>query len=885
MWVVYHASRFTDPKDIAEMLGNRIETVEPPIAPPLLTSNAKIYLFQGQISLLYFDILLALLITCVSVGLVLYCWYISTAPKTTNRTETKQHPEYAQPIEESQFGQSGNARKMPTPWQELTSENERASDEDPSALSSRYATTTGKRVQGSYQASSVLSGSTSLSTREEDEARRQRLSSGSFDSSKNTLVDPNVVANILLTTGNSTLRNWMLVRKKNVKHINSKKKTKKPTHHIFKWRFVEFDRFGRLSIYTNEQGALNGTPPKGSMIVTEVKTAAQFKSYDGIEDAPPNVLGIHGSLGGLYYLKIEEKEILYKWLVILKQRSSPKYPKGMNHMTISLSPKSQNLSNMDRLTNFFPKFGGETNSSIPRNIGLAETPTNKNVVEMQQTHSLKATVVEFSFDRSMSYRQFYTLLKLKSELHNHSDLPVGQTRLQPADRSQVIWSESFTWEFQNHPCKDCEECNESGLDKNYFSGLPDVIVLHLYGVSISIGTFIVNPDKLGTYVIPLKNFFGQEGMQESSMLCSWPMYDTSEKKIGNLKVRLAYEVNSGVDVIIPFLVSNANEREVVSEQEIHPSIKNCKQFYKTVYETDKSPIWEAYYKEREDSEINSSDWEESSEYGGKVRTLSFRSLTNANIGPATTMTTSVQHLSYPSEEDIPEDRFELSQKFTFHDIPFGDCFTVEQVVEVVKNESGQLVAKLHVAVPFSKGTMFKSKIIDATKIGVASSFALLCKCINDHCTSETNASQPSQQESSMTEQRPSRPRLARVHSTMDGGIALEEIFENQRISLFGNWGPNHLLPTDRPRFSNRDGDIEMSFDKVKLRPNWIWTSAWKVDYSYTDTDDEGWSYATDFPRFNQHLERGKSNTKKIGNSVRRRRWIRTLCYVPESERS
>ncbi|KAI9908318.1 hypothetical protein PsorP6_016318 [Peronosclerospora sorghi] len=81
--------------------------------------------------------------------------------------------------------------------------------------------------------------------------------------------------------------------------------------------------------------------------------------------------------------------------------------------------------------------------------------------------------------------------------------------------------------------------------------------------------------------------------------------------------------------------------------------------------------------------------------------------------------------------------------------------------------------------------------------------------------------------------------------------------------MFGKWAPNHLLPTDRPRFSNRDGDKTMSFEQ-----------------SYTDCDDEGWSYATDFPRFKCHLDRGKSGMKRLGASVRRRRWIRMMAYVP-----
>ena len=84
-----------------------------------------------------------------------------------------------------------------------------------------------------------------------------------------------------------------------------------------------------------------------------------------------------------------------------------------------------------------------------------------------------------------------------------------------------------------------------------------------------------------------------------------------------------------------------------------------------------------------------------------------------------------------------------------------------------------------------------------------------------------------------------RPSITRYNSTLDGSVGLEEIFENQRVSMFGKWAPNHLLPTDRPRFSNREGDKKMSFEQVSLPLHWSWTTPWLIDKSYTDCDDEG----------------------------------------------
>jgi hypothetical protein len=193
--------------------------------------------------------------------------------------------------------------------------------------------------------------------------------------------------------------------------------------------------------------------------------------------------------------------------------------------------------------------------------------------------------------------------------------------------------------------------------------------------------------------------------------------------------------------------------------------------------------------------------------------------------------------------------------------------------------------------------MFKSKIISETKKSVANSMELLFKILNESIVPEeeritgsgraTSEASPDKSKlaysastsGSRIETSASRePRLN--SSTLDGTVALEEVFENQRVSIFGKWGPNHLLPTDRARFTNRNGVVELSFEKTQLPPHWVWTSPWKIDHNYTECDEEGWSYATDFPRFKTHLERGKSNQKKLGASVRRRRWIRTMCYVP-----
>ncbi len=266
----------------------------------------------------------------------------------------------------------------------------------------------------------------------------------------------------------------------------------------------------------------------------------------------------------------------------------------------------------------------------------------------------------------------------------------------------------------------------------------------------------------------------------------------------------------------------------------------------------------------------------------------------------------------------------LSIRVHLHDIPYGDCFTPEHMVVLTKNKSSSsslpdtkttLKAQVYLGIPFSKGCMFKSRIVAGTKQSVTESYQLLFRLMADfikdggtisssnttthaNVAVESTTNQGNQNgggpkvgssrslggsppKTASSGRRLSKRKLMRMASVLDdANVALEEIFENQRVHIFGKWEPNHLWPTDRPRFSNRQGDVELSFDGTRLPSGWIWTSDWKIDMKYTDVDDEGWSYATDFPRFKAHLAKGKSNPKRGGMSVRRRRWIRTMCLIP-----
>lgn len=320
------------------------------------------------------------------------------------------------------------------------------------------------------------------------------------------------------------------------------------------------------------------------------------------------------------------------------------------------------------------------------------------------------------------------------------------------------------------------------------------------------------------------------------------------------------------------------------------------------WKNERTNLQEQYDKTLGDTETRVTRWEDARpELSGFVRTITGRSLTRAPIGPASTLATRVQHLEY---FPAPEDRMILSTKVTLHDIPYGDAFTVEtEVIATSAASSSSGVGIIHLdvrlAIPFSKGCMWKSKILSNTTAGVTESMDLLFRLMQEAIDRSPGGLPPSS--SSVNHNIPPPPlplsrssgassnqaqanvvKARASSSVLDATVAVEEIFENQRFSLLGGWGVGHLLVTDRERFTNRAGaPLPIGFSKP-CPENWTWTSNWHIDYKYTVSDEDGWSYASDFPRFQVHLQKGKSSARKLGASVRRRRWIRTLCYLPPS---
>lgn len=97
----------------------------------------------------------------------------------------------------------------------------------------------------------------------------------------------------------------------------------------------------------------------------------------------------------------------------------------------------------------------------------------------------------------------------------------------------------------------------------------------------------------------------------------------------------------------------------------------------------------------------------------------------------------------------------------------------------------------------------------------------------------------------------------------------EEAYENERWLPLEGFS-NRLLPTDRYNFSNQDGTIDRSIDRIRLPSMaWQWEGDWQLELTLDgqSLDHDGWSYAVDFPAQFGPVKKWKS-------CVRRRKWIR-----------
>lgn len=82
---------------------------------------------------------------------------------------------------------------------------------------------------------------------------------------------------------------------------------------------------------------------------------------------------------------------------------------------------------------------------------------------------------------------------------------------------------------------------------------------------------------------------------------------------------------------------------------------------------------------------------------------------------------------------------------------------------------------------------------------------------------------------------------------------LVEVFENERYYPLTGWSQS-LLPTDRERYSNREGDWGSStmddYSDAVLSTGWFWEqSTWQQAKADINVDADGYSYSIDFSVF------------------------------------
>jgi hypothetical protein len=122
----------------------------------------------------------------------------------------------------------------------------------------------------------------------------------------------------------------------------------------------------------------------------------------------------------------------------------------------------------------------------------------------------------------------------------------------------------------------------------------------------------------------------------------------------------------------------------------------------------------------------------------------------------------------------------------------------------------------------------------------------------------------------------------------DGVDGIEyHVFENQR-RVFLEWGARNLMSFERTAYTEESGTTSCPFTNhdVKFKPpkGYVWQEdsrdQWLVDKEYTNTDEDGWVYGTDFGYVMQNLRLGVSTTSSQLRSVRRRRWKRVAVKAP-----
>ncbi|RHY21312.1 hypothetical protein DYB36_012145, partial [Aphanomyces astaci] len=493
----------------------------------------------------------------------------------------------------------------------------------------------------------------------------------------------------------------------------------------WKKRWVVVDAYARVKYYPNAEGSRRNTAPKGTFTVLSVDVAPSTSN-----NSNQPTLEVRNTLGGTYFFHFDDDVKMQKWLLVLKSRAMQSAIDGPSALS---SFSSSNVVVAPRLIL----------------LGRIDPMHSRDRSAPHMKHDLIVLVETFNVlaHKDTSMRSFFAVVKFKAELHDHSVIPVKQTNQRSCSHSRtaVSWNESLHWTFDDHECATCDECVGVGLVGS-FGGLPDLLVVNVFEVTMRVKT-----TKIGRVFVSLKDLFGPNGLTKSSVEASWPilasstrLQDEKESILGTLQMTLDYTATSQVDAtaaLTPFLTSAPSDLELLGEFELDMPLQDLLDTYYADppdgAEASANPVWAQYIKERGDTEVETHRWEPSPAHGGWVRVVTFRSLTHAPIGPSTTMTTNTwQCTGYDWTHDATVSQVTFQIKVQLHDIPYGDIFTVEHSMTLTKSPSNNngvsvKVRLVYLAIPFSSGCMFKSKILSQTKTATHESYVLWFRLLKE----------------------------------------------------------------------------------------------------------------------------------------------------------
>ena len=117
---------------------------------------------------------------------------------------------------------------------------------------------------------------------------------------------------------------------------------------------------------------------------------------------------------------------------------------------------------------------------------------------------------------------------------------------------------------------------------------------------------------------------------------------------------------------------------------------------------------------------------------------------------------------------------------------------------------------------------------------------------------------------------------ARLDASGEAALFELRLFENQRKTIAGNWGPGNLLPTERKGLSHGDGTGSYEWQPGVHAPNvtppsgWKWSGPWRQEKKACDKD--GWQYCVIWGL-------NFSGSPGADKFVRRRVWARTMALM------